>query len=91
MRKVTLQEANDAGYKRSDNFYVVGEGSVRVDINDETNEFCVFDSRDGYSTDYVGTLTQARKDLRAYLRDEKVFITSQSKFEDIDLHAIWYK
>ena len=90
-RKVTLQEANDVGYKRSNNFYVVGEGSVRIDMNDETNEFCVFDSRDGYSTDYVSTLTQARKDLKAYLSDEKVFITSESKFKDIDLQSIWYK
>ena len=90
-RKVTLQEANDVGYKRSNNFYVVGEGSVRIDMNDETNEFCVFDSRDGYSTDYVSTLTQARKDLKSYLSDEKVFITSESKFKDIDLQSIWYK
>lgn len=91
MRRITLQEANDAGYKRSNDLYVVGEGSVRIDANDKTNEFCIFDSRSGYSTEYVDTLTQARKDLRAYLRDEKVFITSESKFEDIDLHAIWYK
>ena len=89
-RTTKLENANDVGYKRSANFYVVGEGSIRIETND-SGEFCIFDSRCGWSTDYVDTITEARKELRKYLNEEKVLIVSETKFQNVDLHAVWYK
>ena len=87
-RITKLQNAKDVGYKESADYYVVGEGSISIDRNDD-GDYCIFDTRDGWSTDYVDTLTEARKELRKYLNEEKVLIVSETKFEDIDLHSVW--
>jgi len=79
-----LEDANDIGYKEYKDYYRVGEGSIAIDKNEVTREYCVFDARNGHSTDYADTLTEARKLLREYLNTEKVLIMSEKRFYNTD-------
>jgi len=80
-RRITKPEDAEAiGYKEHKDYYRVGEGSISIDKNEVIGEYCVFDARDGYSTDYVDSLTEARKLLREYLNTEKVLIMSEKKY-----------
>lgn len=85
-RRITkVEDAEDVGYKEYKDYYRVGEGSIGIDKNEVTGEYGVFDARSGYSTDYVDTLTEARKLLREYLNTEKVLILSEKKYyENVD-------
>jgi hypothetical protein len=85
-RRITkVEDAEGVGYKEYKDYYRVGEGSISIDKNEVTGEYCIFDARSGYSTDYVATLTEARKLLREYLNTEKVLIMSEKKYyENID-------
>lgn len=86
IRVTKLEDANDIGYKEYKDYYRVGVGSIAIDKNEVTGEYCVFDARSGYSTDYVDTLTEARKLLREYLNSEKILIMSENRFYNTDFN-----
>ena len=77
-----IEDANDIGFKEDTDYYKVGEGSIAIEKNEYNNTYSVFDARYGYSTEQVNTLTEARHILRAYLNSEKVFITSEEKYNN---------
>lgn len=83
-RVTRLEDANEIGFKEYKDYYRVGEGSISIDKNEERGDYCVFDARFGDSSDYVDTLTEARKMLREYLNERRVLIMSEKKFYETD-------
>ncbi len=83
-RVTRLEDANDIGFKEYKDYYRVGEGSISIDKNEERGDYCVFDARFGGSSDYVDTLTEARKMLREYLNEERILIMSEKRFYETD-------
>ena len=83
-RVTRLEDANDIGFKECKDYYRVGEGSISIDKDEEIGGYCVYDTRCGNFSDYVYTLTEARKMLREYLNEQRVFIMSEKKFYETD-------
>jgi hypothetical protein len=83
-RVTRLEDANDIGFKECKDYYRVGEGSISIDKNEEIGGYCVYDTRCGDFSDYVYTLTEARKMLREYLNEQRVLIMSEKKFYETD-------
>ena len=90
-RRITkVEDAEAVGYKEYKDYYRVGEGSIAInqerdEDGNEINEYYILDTRNGYSTDKMYTLTEARKELRKYLNEERVLILSETRFrENVD-------
>jgi hypothetical protein len=83
-RVTRLEDANDIGFKECKDYYRVGEGSISIDKDEEIGGYCVYDTRCGNFSDYVYTLTEARKMLREYLNEQRVLIMSEKKFYETD-------
>lgn len=83
-RVTRLEDANDIGFKECKDYYRVGEGSISIDKDEEIGGYCVYDTRCGDFSDYVYTLTEARKMLREYLNEQRVLIMSENKFYETD-------
>ena len=78
-------DADDIGFKDHKDHYTVGEGSIGIiketdEDGNEINEYYILDTRNGNEITGLDTLTAARKELRNYLNEYKVFITSEKKY-----------